>query len=180
LLRQHAPHQRDRLSPKGSLPLGSQGTATLFLDGVCITINVHLFGGDPQANARQYRHGVLRCDVAVALGCAAMGAQRVPPDGADGADLAPRRRVRRAGRPWAPCKASTRSASGPATRIACSTRRNRQTAALQRWKAELDAKVEERTRALEDAQAQLLRAERLAAMGQLTASIAHGVNTRSR
>jgi signal transduction histidine kinase len=57
------------------------------------------------------------------------------------------------------------------------------TRALQRWNAELDAKVAERTRALEErthdletAQSQLVRSEKLAAVGQLTASIAHEVN----
>ena len=47
---------------------------------------------------------------------------------------------------------------------------------LQRWHAELDAKVAERTRELENAQGQLLRSEKLAAVGQLTASIAHEIN----
>jgi signal transduction histidine kinase len=57
------------------------------------------------------------------------------------------------------------------------------TAALQRWNAELDAKVAQRTEALEGrtrelqaAQSQLLRSEKMAAVGQLTASIAHEVN----
>lgn len=50
------------------------------------------------------------------------------------------------------------------------------TRALQRWNSELDAKVAERTRALEAAQQQLLRSEKMAAVGQLTASIAHEVN----
>lgn len=50
------------------------------------------------------------------------------------------------------------------------------TRALQRWNAELDAKVAERTRDLETAQQQLVRSEKLAAVGQLTASIAHEVN----
>ncbi len=50
------------------------------------------------------------------------------------------------------------------------------TEALQRWNAELDAKVADRTRALEAAQQQLLRTEKMAAVGQLTASIAHEVN----
>lgn len=50
------------------------------------------------------------------------------------------------------------------------------TRALQRWNSELDAKVAERTRALEAAQQQLVRTEKMAAVGQLTASIAHEVN----
>ncbi len=50
------------------------------------------------------------------------------------------------------------------------------TTALQRWNAELDAKVAERTAALAAAQQQLLRSEKMAAVGQLTASIAHEVN----
>jgi len=50
------------------------------------------------------------------------------------------------------------------------------THALQRWNAELDAKVVARTRDLEIAQQQLVRSEKLAAVGQLTASIAHEVN----
>ena len=40
----------------------------------------------------------------------------------------------------------------------------------------LDAKVAERTRALADAQQQLVRSEKLATVGQLTASIAHEIN----
>ena len=50
------------------------------------------------------------------------------------------------------------------------------TARLQRWNAELDAKVAERTQALQMAQQQLVRSEKLATVGQLTASIAHEVN----
>jgi C4-dicarboxylate-specific signal transduction histidine kinase len=50
------------------------------------------------------------------------------------------------------------------------------TRALQQGNAELDAKVALRTRELQAAQSQLLRSEKLAAVGQLTASIAHEVN----
>lgn len=49
-------------------------------------------------------------------------------------------------------------------------------ATLERWHVELDAKVAERTAALETAQRQLVRSEQLATVGQLTASIAHEVN----
>lgn len=52
----------------------------------------------------------------------------------------------------------------------------RNTRELQRWNAELDAKVADRTRELATAQSQLLRSEKLAAVGQLTASIAHEIN----
>lgn len=50
------------------------------------------------------------------------------------------------------------------------------TAELQRWNAELDAKVAERTRELQDMQRQLVHSEKMATMGQLTASIAHEIN----
>lgn len=57
------------------------------------------------------------------------------------------------------------------------------TAALQRWANELDHKVAERTQELQasnaslrQAQQQLVKSEKLAAIGQLTASIAHEIN----
>lgn len=57
------------------------------------------------------------------------------------------------------------------------------TRALQRWADELDAKVHARTRelaqskaSLEQAQQQLVKSEKLAAIGQLTASVAHEIN----
>ena len=57
------------------------------------------------------------------------------------------------------------------------------TRALQRWADQLDAKVMERTRelaqstaSLQQAQQQLIKSEKLAAIGQLTASVAHEIN----
>ena len=57
------------------------------------------------------------------------------------------------------------------------------TQALKRWGDELDAKVIERTRelaqsnaSLQQAQEQLVKSEKLAAIGQLTASVAHEIN----
>ena len=60
---------------------------------------------------------------------------------------------------------------------------NEKASALRRWGEELDHKVAERTRELEAsnaslqrAQEQLVKSEKLAAIGQLTASIAHEIN----
>ena len=50
------------------------------------------------------------------------------------------------------------------------------TVALETANADLDRKVAERTHELQTAQQQLVRSEKLAAVGQLTASIAHEVN----
>lgn len=57
------------------------------------------------------------------------------------------------------------------------------TAALQRWANELDARVAARTQelaashqSLQQAQTQLIKSEKLAAVGQLTASVAHEIN----
>jgi signal transduction histidine kinase len=50
------------------------------------------------------------------------------------------------------------------------------TAELQRLNAALDAKVAERTRELEAAHEQLVKSEKMATVGQLTAGIAHEVN----
>ena len=44
---------------------------------------------------------------------------------------------------------------------------------LERWGSELEARVEERTKELEEAQDRLIRAEKLAAIGQLGASVGH-------
>jgi two-component system NtrC family sensor kinase len=50
------------------------------------------------------------------------------------------------------------------------------TRALEDWNAVLDAKVAERTAALQAAQDQLMRSEKLAVIGQLTAGMAHEIN----
>lgn len=50
------------------------------------------------------------------------------------------------------------------------------TRALQRWGEELDRKVAERTAELQAAQSRLLQSEKMATVGQLTASIAHEIN----
>jgi C4-dicarboxylate-specific signal transduction histidine kinase len=49
-------------------------------------------------------------------------------------------------------------------------------ARLERWNEELQAEVEARTRELERAQARLLEAQKLAAVGQLGAGVAHEIN----
>lgn len=50
------------------------------------------------------------------------------------------------------------------------------TRALQRWNTELDAKVAARTEELEGAKTQLVHSEKLAAIGLLTAGMAHEIN----
>lgn len=227
--------------PEGSLPFGSRGTATLFLDDVRISTNVRLFGGEkderaigtrvsrsvreavlgrgetwldrafvvsdwyvsgylPLADSAGRRIGMLyvgylerpftllRWGMLGAIGVLFFGAMML----AAGVSL---RWARSIFHPLERMEATMQRvdagerdarvgalASGDEIgrlaahldelldRIAAHTRE------LERWNAELDAKVAERTRALEQAQRQLVHSEKMATVGQLTASIAHEVN----
>lgn len=235
-------HINDIVYPPGSLPFGSRGTATLFLDDVRISTNVHLFGDDAAGDravgtrvSQQVRDAVLGrggtwLDRAFVVDQWYVSAYRPLEDGAQRrigmlyvgylerpftllkyallASLGVVCALVMAGAWWLSLRWA-RVLSRPLERIVDTMQRveggaldarvgplarddelgrlgahldrlldavAQQTAALQRWNAELDAKVVERTQALEAAQSQLLRAERLAVMGQLTAGIAHEVN----
>ncbi len=231
--------------PDGSLPFGSQGTATLFLDDVRITTNVRLFQDqraigtrvsqavrervltqgqtwldrafvvndwyvsayEPLADARGQRIGMLyvgfleqpfrwvRWAMLGAIGLiflavmAASGWLSV-------------RWARSIFRPVERMNDTMRAVElgDPSARVGPLPAQDElgalaghldqlldviddKTQALQRWGQELDAKVAERTRdlaqshaSLERAQAQLVKSEKLAAIGQLTASVAHEIN----
>ncbi len=234
-------HINEIVYPAGSLPFGSQGTATLFLDDVRISTNVRLFGADPTHRAigtrvsRTVRDAVLGegstwLDRAFVVNDWYVSGYQPLVDG--GGQRVGMLYVGFLEQPFtwmkygalaaigltffavmiAAALLSLRGARGifrPIEQMAQTMQRVEEgtlearvghvpshdeigqlaghldhlldviadkTHALERWNAELDAKVAERTRALEAAQQQLVRSEKLAAVGQLTASIAHEVN----
>jgi two-component system, NtrC family, sensor kinase len=233
-------HINEIVYPKGALPFGSQGTATLFLDDVRISTNVRLFGSDgeraigtrvsqavrdavlgrgdtwlgrafvvndwyvsayqPLTNGAGRRIGMLyvgfldspfqRVKLGVLLG---MGAVMLVLMGvAMALALSWARRI------FAPidrmtqtmqsveagnlaARAQVADGNDEVGRLAAHLDRlldtiDDKTRALQASHDELDRKVIERTRELQSAQAQLVKSEKLAAIGQLTAGIAHEVN----
>jgi len=231
--------------PEGSLPFGSQGTATLFLDDVRITTNVRLFQ-DRRAIGTRVSHTVRDAvlmqgrtwlDRAFVVNDWYVSAYEPLLDGT-GARVgmlyvgyleAPFRLVRHAmlagialifvavmaasawfSMRWArsifkPVEQMNRTMQRVEdgqtdARVGALQARDELGAlanhldqlldgleekrqALQRWGEELDRKVAERTRELaernaelQQAQQQLVKSEKLAAIGQLTASIAHEIN----
>ena len=233
-------HINEIVYPAGSLPFGSRGTATLFLDDVRISTNVRLFtDGDGADGNRAIGTRVSRSvrEQVLGAGTTWLGRAFVVNDWyvsgyqplADGAG-------RRVGmlyvgyleHPFTWVKYGilggigvlllavmaggaavslrlARSIFGPLERIADTMRRveggdidarsglpvpagsadevgllaahlDHLLDTISAHTRELDAKVAERTRELADAQQQLVRSEKLAAIGQLTASIAHEVN----
>ena len=237
-------HINQIVYPEGSLPYGSRGTATLFLDDVRISTNVRLFGGETGASVNR----AIGTRVSQAVREQVLGAGRTWLDRAfvvsewyvSGYLPIANSAGERVGmlyvgfteQPFTALKVGVlasigalfllvmagaaalslrwaRGIFGPLERMAGTMQQveagaldarvgalaNRDeigelaghldhlldtiaqnTQALQRWNAELDAKVAARTEALEQAQQQLVRSEKLAAVGQLTASIAHEVN----
>ena len=234
-------HINEIVYPQGSLPYGSRGTATLFLDDVRISTNVRLFGTEQDERAIGTRVSQAVREVVLGSGRTWLDRAFVVNDWYVSAyeplqDSAGRRvgmlYVGFTEEPFRWVKISILLAIGatsflgmiagawvsprwarrifaPLETMAATMRRvedgelqarvggtgrhdeigqlaghldhlldtiDDKTRALQRWNAELDAKVSERTRELEAAQGQLVRSEKLATVGQLTASIAHEVN----
>ncbi|HMM84241.1 cache domain-containing protein [Azohydromonas sp.] len=234
-------HVNEIVYPTGSLPFGSRGTATLFLDDVRISTNVRLFGSLQDQRAigtrvsQQVRDAVLGdgrtwLDRAFVVDDWYVSAYQPLVDGNGrrvgmlyvGFTEAPFRWLKigvlatigalfftvMAGAALVSLRWA-RSIFAPVERMAATMREvergdlrarvgalpsrdelgalaghldhlldtiDQNTRELRRWNAELDAKVAERTRDLEAAQGQLVRSEKLAAIGQLTAGIAHEVN----
>ena len=241
-------HINEIVYPEGSLPFGSRGTATLFLDDVRISTNVRLFGPAQDERAIGTRVSQVVRDAVLVRGQTWLDRAFVVNDWyvsayqpiADGAgQRVGMLYVGYSERPFTLLKYAALASIGliffavmivaafvslrwavaifrPIEQMAATMRDveagrlearvgavssgdelgrlarhldrlldviDDKTRALQRWNAELDAKVAQRTAALEArtrelaaAQSQLLRSEKLAAVGQLTASIAHEVN----
>ena len=234
-------HINSIVYPAGSLPYGSLGTATLFLDDVRISTNVRLFGGERDERAIGTRVSKAVHDAVLEGGQTWLGRAFVVNDWyVSGYLPLLDRGARRVGMlyvgfteapfRWAKysvllgigvlffgvmvlaalvCLRLARSIFAPLERMTSTMQSvgagvmaarvgavqshdeigqlaghldhlldvvDEHTRALQTLNSELDAKVVARTRELEAAQGQLVRAEKLAAVGQLTASIAHEVN----
>ena len=227
-------HINDIVYPEGSLPFGSRGTATLFLDDVRISTNVRLFGSEKEERAIGTRVSQQVRDAVLGEGTTWLGRAFVVSDWyvsayqplADshgqrigmlyvgiserpftwlkygtlagigavffavmiGAAIVSLRGARTIFAPVERMDRTMQQVEGGALDARVGTvasddeigrlaaHLDRLLATLQGWHFELDAKVAERTRALEAAQQQLVRSEKLAAVGQLTASIAHEVN----
>ncbi len=234
-------HINSIVYPAGSLPYGSLGTATLFLDDVRISTNVRLFGGERDERAIGTRVSQAVHDAVLDGGQTWLGRAFVVNDWyVSGYLPLLDRSARRVGMlyvgfteapfRWAKysvllgigvlffgvmvlaalvCLRLARSIFAPLERMAQTMQSvgagvmtarvgavqshdevgqlaghldhlldvvGGHTRALQAVNSELDAKVIARTHELEAAQGQLVRAEKLAAVGQLTASIAHEVN----
>ncbi|MBT9596923.1 MAG: cache domain-containing protein [Vitreoscilla sp.] len=234
-------HINEIVYPEGSLPFGSRGTATLFLDDVRISTNVRLFGPEQHNRAIGTRVSQTVRDTVLGRGQTWLDRAFVVNDWyvsgyqplADGAGrrvgmlyvgyleqpftrlkyaalasigliffavmivaaVVSLRWARAIFRPLEQMEATMQEveAGRLAARVGAVGSTDEigrlaqhlddlldviddKTRALQQWNAELDAKVAERTRELAAAQSQLLRSEKLAAVGQLTASIAHEIN----
>ena len=234
-------HINEIVYPEGSLPAGSQGTTTLFLDDVRISTNVRLFQSSRGERAIGTRVSQQVRDTVLGSGGTWLARAFVVNDWYVSAyDPIYDKDGRRIGmlyvgfleRPFLWTKYSVLAGIGfvflavmlvaawgsmrwargvfkPVERMARTMQRveageaaarvgtlpsrdelgqlaghldhlldtvDEKTRALQRWGEELDRKVAERTEDLEAAQAQLIKSEKLAAVGQLTASIAHEIN----
>ena len=248
LLNQNLPfidHINRIVYPDGSLPFGSHGTATLFMDDVRITTNVRLFQDERAIGTRVsqavsdavLKRGATWLDRAFVVNDWYVSAYEPLPDGTGKrvgmlyvgyleepfrlvkfgmlasigliflivmalATLFSLRWARSIFRPVEQMNRTMRQVEEgqSAARVGPVEARDEigalathldqlldvideKTGSLQRWGEELDRKVAERTRelatsteSLQQAQQQLVKSEKLAAIGQLTASIAHEIN----
>lgn len=248
LLNQNLPfidHINRIVYPEGSLPFGSQGTATLFMDDVRITTNVRLFQDERAVGTRVsqavsdavLKRGATWLDRAFVVNDWYVSAYEPLLDGAGRrvgmlyvgyleepfrlvkfgmlgtigliflvvmalAALFSLRWARSIFRPVEQMNRTMQQVEDgqSAARVGPVEARDEigtlathldqlldvideKTRSLQRWGDELDRKVAERTRelaasneSLQQAQQQLVKSEKLAAIGQLTASIAHEIN----